>query len=71
MLKSFLNINQQIELLESRGLIINHRDETANYLLSNNYYNIINGNRYIVNIVLNLMEKEAVSIPYLFLCNAF
>lgn len=43
MLKPFLNISQQIELLESRGLIINHKDETANYLLSNNYYNIING----------------------------
>ena len=42
-MKPFLNISQQIELLESRGLIINHKDETANYLLSNNYYNIING----------------------------
>lgn len=42
-MKPFLNISQQIELLESRGLIINRKDETANYLLSNNYYNIING----------------------------
>ena len=42
-MKPFLAINQQMNLLENRGLVIKNKAETANYLLSNNYYNIING----------------------------
>lgn len=43
LLKPFLTINQQMELLENRGLVIEDKNKTANYLLSNNYYSIING----------------------------
>lgn len=41
--KPFKTINDQIQLLQKRGLIINDIDYASNYLLSNNYYNIING----------------------------
>lgn len=41
--KPFKTINDQIQLLQQRGLIINDIDYASNYLLSNNYYNIING----------------------------
>lgn len=43
MQKPFKTIDEQIQLLQQRGLVINDTDYTANYLLSNNYYNIING----------------------------
>ncbi len=42
-MKPFLTIAQQVELLQSRGLVIANTAETSEYLLSNNYYNIING----------------------------
>ena len=41
--KPFKTIDEQIKLLQSRGLIITDVNYARNYLLSNNYYNIING----------------------------
>lgn len=43
MLKKFQTLEQQITLLQSRGLIIDDIDKAKKYLLSNNYYNLING----------------------------
>lgn len=42
-MKSFRTIDEQIELLKSRNLIITDEKYAKNYLLSNNYYSIING----------------------------
>lgn len=42
-LKPFESIDQQIKLLHQRGLKITDYDYTKMYLLTNNYYNIING----------------------------
>lgn len=42
-MKPFKEIDEQIELLDRRGLTIKNDDKTKKYLLSNNYYNIING----------------------------
>lgn len=41
--KEFKTIDQQIALLKARGLIIPNEDKAYLYLLTNNYYNIING----------------------------
>lgn len=41
--KPFKTIDEQIDILESRGLTFSDKDYAANYLLSNNYYKIING----------------------------
>lgn len=41
-MKPFRSIAEQIDILSSRNLIINDKEYAANYLLSNNYYNIIN-----------------------------
>lgn len=42
-LKPFKTIDEQVELLRSRKLIISNEAYAKDYLLSNNYYNIING----------------------------
>lgn len=42
-LKPFKTIEEQTEQLKERGLIIHDEDKAKNVLLSNNYYNIING----------------------------
>lgn len=42
-MKKFSSIEEQIELLKKRGLNIPDEDKAARYLLTNNYYNIING----------------------------
>jgi abortive infection bacteriophage resistance protein len=42
-IKEFRNLNEQVDILLGRGLVIKNIDRTKNYLLSNNYYNIING----------------------------
>ena len=42
-MKPFLSIDQQIQLLQQRGLLINDIDKAKKYLLTQNYYNIING----------------------------
>ena len=42
-MKKFKTLDEQILLLKSRGLIIPDEQYAKNYLLSNNYYNIING----------------------------
>ena len=41
--KPFKTIAEQISLLKKRGLVINDEPQARRYLLSNNYYNIING----------------------------
>lgn len=43
MQKPFKTINEQVKLLQARGLVINDIEQAEKYLLSNNYYNIING----------------------------
>lgn len=42
-MKPFKNLEQQLDTLKDRGLIITDKQRTLKYLLSNNYYNIING----------------------------
>ena len=42
-MKPFKTIEEQIATLKSRGLSITDESKAAKYLLSNNYYNIING----------------------------
>lgn len=42
-LKNFKTIDEQIQILLERGLIINDIEKAKLYLLSQNYYNIING----------------------------
>lgn len=42
-MKPFKNIKQQLDILKDRDLVITNRERTLKYLLSNNYYNIING----------------------------
>lgn len=41
--KEFKTLDQQITLLQDRGLVIDNIDKAKKYLLSNNYYNLING----------------------------
>jgi abortive infection bacteriophage resistance protein len=43
MAKDFKTIDEQIEILKKRGLIINDIDFAKEKLLENNYYNVING----------------------------
>lgn len=43
LLKEFKTIDQQIEILLDRGLIIDDINKAKEYLLTQNYYNIING----------------------------
>lgn len=42
-MKEFKTIDEQIQILLDRNLIINDVDKAKAYLLSQNYYNIING----------------------------
>lgn len=39
----FTTIDEQIEILKQRGLTIHNENRAKRYLLTNNYYNIING----------------------------
>lgn len=41
--KPFRTIDQQLDILESRGVIIENREEAGRFLLSENYYSVING----------------------------
>lgn len=41
--KDFKTIDEQIDILNQRGLIIPNLEQARCYLLTNNYYNIING----------------------------
>lgn len=43
MTKPFRNTHQQLEILHKRGLTIPKYQDARQYLLTNNYYNIING----------------------------
>ncbi|AXX74957.1 Abi family protein [Limosilactobacillus reuteri] len=40
---TFKTINEQIDILKHRGLNIHNEERAKRYLLTNNYYNIING----------------------------
>lgn len=40
---TFKTIDEQINILKDRGLIIHNEERAKRYLLTNNYYNIING----------------------------
>lgn len=42
-MKSFKNLNEQIEILKNKGLIIRDEEDAKNKLLIGNFYNIING----------------------------
>lgn len=42
-MKEFKTIDEQIELLISRGIVFDNVDKAKRLLLTNNYYNIING----------------------------
>lgn len=42
-MKDFKTIDEQLALLRSRGLIIPNEEKARLYLLTNNYYNIVNG----------------------------
>lgn len=42
-LKKYKTLDEQIELLRERGLTITDTSKTKRYILTNNYYNIING----------------------------
>ncbi len=42
-MKEFKTINEQIDILKNRGLIFNDENKAKDLLISNNYYNIING----------------------------
>lgn len=42
-LKPFKDLEEQLDVLKDRNLAITNRERTLKYLLSNNYYNIING----------------------------
>lgn len=41
-MKPFKTLDQQLSILESRGLVITDKKFTKTYLLENNYYNIVN-----------------------------
>lgn len=41
-MKTFSDIDKQLEILKARGLTIEDREMSAEYLLTNNYYNVIN-----------------------------
>ena len=41
-MKPFKNLDEQIEILKSRGLKFNDENKAKKYLLNYNYYNIIN-----------------------------
>lgn len=42
-MKTFKSLDEQIQILRARNLTIDNENRTRDYLLSNNYYNIING----------------------------
>lgn len=41
--KEFKSLDQQLAILKHRGINVLNDDKVKNYLLTNNYYNIING----------------------------
>lgn len=42
-MKPFKTIEEQIDIIKSRGMTINDEKEVHDYLLFNNYYNVVNG----------------------------
>ena len=42
-MKDFKTIEEQIDILKNRGLIFNDENKAKQILISNNYYNVING----------------------------
>lgn len=45
-MKEFCNINEQIEKIKSKHIIINDEDKTKKILYKENYYNVINGYKW-------------------------
>lgn len=41
-MKPFKTLDEQVDLLEKRGLTISNRQKTKHYLLQHSYYNVIN-----------------------------
>ncbi|QIH77014.1 Abi family protein [Macrococcoides canis] len=41
-MRPFKSIDEQIEILESRGLLFKDKEKARSYLLRNNYYNVVN-----------------------------
>lgn len=41
-MRPFKTIDEQIQILKERGLIIENQSEARNYLIRNNYYNVVN-----------------------------
>ena len=58
--KTFKTIEEQINILENKGLLINDKDKATDIFINNNYYYLINGykelfanqNKYKVNVSL-------------------
>ena len=44
--KPFKNVDEEIQILQSRGLVITNAADAKAKLLSNNYYTVINGYKY-------------------------
>lgn len=44
--KPFTHINEQIDILQKRSLVITDRDDAWDKLLHHNYYTVINGYKY-------------------------
>ncbi|WP_249028893.1 Abi family protein [Tannockella kyphosi] len=69
-MKPFKSIDEQIEILKERGLIIDDYEFAKKYLLHNNYYNVINAHSHFIyknnnnNFIDNLTFKEIVAIHY-------
>lgn len=58
--KEFKTLDEQISLLKNRGLIIPDENRAKRYLLTNNYYNIINGyGKYFQNIPDHYIEDTS------------
>lgn len=44
--KPFKTVEEQIKILQSRGLIITNAEDAKAKLLNNNYYTVINGYKF-------------------------
>ena len=41
--KTFKTLDEQLDILKTRGVIISDEQQAKDFLLTNNYYNVING----------------------------
>ena len=58
--KEFKTIDEQIQILKSRNIIIENYEKTYNILMKNNYYYLINGYKdlFSIIIILKVLLKE-------------